>query len=169
MTNPLPGVAVAPAAGQPTTLDLMRMYVVMEQRLGAIKAEAEQTVAMMKTIELMLTAKLDPDDDEAAFKHKFEDGVTVRVAKKSRERWVPIDGQSNEFWNWVFTSNLAQQFCTRDLKQEGVDQWRAAHRTPIMPDGELPPFIKRMTITSPVVEVTGLKKPKTSIPPSPTT
>lgn len=164
MSVPLPGVAVAPTAGQPTTLDLMRMYVVMTQRAAAIKAEAEQLAAMMKTIELTLGSKLDPNDDEAAFKHQFEDGVKVHVGKKKRERWVPIDGQSNEFWNWVFTSGHAMQFCTRELKQEGVDAWRETHRTPLMPDGELPPFVKRMSIVSPVVEVTGLKKPKTSVP-----
>jgi hypothetical protein len=161
MTDPLPGVVAAPAAG-PSTLDLMTMYATMAARQKTLTQELEQLAALMKTIELSLAAKLDPEDTEASYQATLPSGVTVRVAKHSRERWVPIDGQSNDFWNWVFTTGRAQEFCTRELKQEGVDVYRAAHRTPIMPEGELPPFIKRMTIVSPKVEVKGLTKPRST-------
>lgn len=148
-----------PVVTGPTTLDLMRMYAVMEQRKTTLKTEIEQLDAFQKTIEDQLGARLQSDDD-AHFAHTFDDGLTVTVKRKKSERWIPIDGQSDEFWNWVHSNNLGAQFCTRTLKQDGVDQWREAHRTSVMPDGELPPFVKKMTTTTPTVGVKGLVTPK---------
>ena len=139
-----------------STLDLMQMYASMEVRLKALKAELEQINALQTTVSDELAGRLDPNDLEAAFAHTFPNGVTVQVQRQAQERWVPVDGQSDEFWGWVFNNNLAQQFCTRALKQEGVDTWRAAHKTAMMPEGELPPFIKRMTIVKPKIGVKGL-------------
>ena len=116
--------------------------------------EMEALAAAMGTLEQQLTERLPPETD--AYAHKFSNGVTVQVSRKESERWVPVDGQSDEFWGWVWANNLGQQFSSRVLKQEGVDKWRDAHRTATMPDGELPPFIKRMTIVTPKVGVKGL-------------
>lgn len=150
---------------QPTTLDLMAMYATCEQQLAALKQQSESLSAFQATIAKQLTDRLDPNDMGAQFAHTFPDGRSVSVARKVQERWVPIDGQSDDFWGWVFKAGVAEQFCPRTLKQEGVDQWRAAHKTQLMPDGELPPFIKRMTIVSPKIGVKGLTKPSTpSVP-----
>lgn len=141
------------------TLTLMELYAATEQRKAVLAQEAEQLTALQKSLAERLAARLDPEDANAKFAHTFTNGITVVVGKKTTERWVTVDGQSDEFWSWVHTNHLAQQFTTRTLKQEGVDLWREAHRTALMPDGELPPFIKQMTTVTPHVGVKGVTKP----------
>jgi hypothetical protein len=139
----------------------MELYASTEQRAKVLALEQEQLGALQASLSQQLVDRLPPGDTEAQFAHTFPNGITVVVSRKVQERWVPIDGQSDEFWTWVFSNNLAPQFTTRALKQDGVDQWRRTHQTPDAPDGALPPYIKRMSIVKPHVGVKGLTPPKT--------
>lgn len=136
---------------EPTTRDDMEMYAALAARVKVLKASLAQAENLQAALAATLVARLPPEDNAAKYAHTFGHGVTVTVGWKESKRWVPVDGQSDDFWSWVQAESM-WQFTTRTLKQEGVDTYIAAN-------GGLPPFVKQMTSVAPDVRVKGLSEP----------
>jgi hypothetical protein len=143
---------VMPLGGM-TTLDLMQLRASLDAQAAPLRAQLKSLDATMELVDSALWEKLPEVNGEAQpISHAFPDGTVVSVKQKTTQRYIPAEGQSDQFWQWVRDGNR-WEFTGRTLIQAAVEKWAAEHTNPFTGAASLPPHVTTMQTKSVVVKV----------------
>lgn len=126
------------------TTELMQQYAVLEQERSRLQLQLDRLSDAQKVVAAELAQRIPAESTSMGY--TLTNGVKVVVEKKTTSRFVPVDGQSDNFWGWV-KENAKWDLVGRTVLQKGVSAYLEAHKT-------LPPHLRTMTVTEPTIRVT---------------